>query len=286
MARNRSLNEGPEHIASLDFRVWRTSPHAMARAHAHPDIEVNYLQEGSLRYFMGGRFHEICEGEVAIFWAGMPHQTLTKSKDVEGIWMTLPLVWLLRWRHAAALGARLLKGSLVSYAATDSTRMIFAQWADDFKAGGAVREIMISEVEAHFSRVSIGLRENGRKRRTVPPAVQRVEAITVYLGECYRDEITVDAVAKAMKLHPKYLLTLFRQACGMTLWEYVTRLRLAHAQRLLLKTDRTVLDVAMEAGFGSASAFYQAFRKYEARSPAKYRAGLALNLNERGGKET
>ncbi|CAN5765171.1 helix-turn-helix domain-containing protein [soil metagenome] len=245
----------------------------MARAHTHPDIEVNYLLKGSMRYFMGGRFHEIREGEVAIFWAGMPHQTMAKSTDVEGIWMTLPLVWLLRWRHAAALGARLLKGSLVSYAATITTRELFVQWARDFEGGGAGREIMIGEVEAYFSRVSVGLKESGRRRKAVPPAVQRVEEITVYLGERYRDEISVDEVANAMKLHPKYLLTLFRQACGMTLWEYVTRLRLAHAQRLLLTTDRTVLDVAMEAGFGSASAFYQAFRKYEGRSPAKYRGG-------------
>lgn len=238
----------------------------MARAHTHPDIEVNYLLEG-------GRFHEIKKGEVAIFWAGMPHQTLAKSPDVEGIWMTLPLVWLLRWRHASALGARLMKGSLVSYAVTAAMKEMFVQWAGDFEEDGAAREIMIGEVEAHLSRISIGLKESARRRRTAPPAVQRVEEITVYLGERYRDEITVDEVARAMKLHPKYLLTLFRQACGMTLWEYVTRLRLAHAQRLLLTTDRTVLAVAMEAGFGSASAFYQAFRKYESRSPAKYRGG-------------
>lgn len=245
----------------------------MPRAHTHPDVEVNYLQTGSVRYFIGGRFHEIRSGEVAIFWAGLPHQSLAKSPDVEGIWITLPLVWLLRWRHASALGARLLRGSMVSYTATAANREMFAQWAEDFEEKGAAREIMVGEVEAHFSRVSIGLRESARKRRAVPPAVQRVEETTVYLGERYRDEITVDTVAGAMKLHPKYLLTLFRQACGMTLWEYVTRLRLAHAQRLLLTTDRTVLDVAMEAGFGSASAFYQAFRKYEGRVPGKFREG-------------
>lgn len=268
------MQENPEQVASLDFRVWRTTPYAMARAHAHPDIEVNFLLKGTVRYFMGGRFHEIKQGEVAVFWAGMPHQTLAKSKDVSGIWMTLPLVWLLRWRHATALGARLLKGSMVSYAATETVKEMFAQWAEDFESDGPAREIMIGEVEAHFSRVSIGLKERGRKRRSVPPAVQRVEEITVYLGERYCDEITVDTIASAMKLHPKYLLTLFRQACGMTLWEYVTRLRLAHAQRLLLTTDRTVLDVAMEAGFGSASAFYQAFRKYEGRVPGEFRRRL------------
>ncbi len=265
-----------EPLNSLDFRIWQASPQAMMKAHTHPDIEVNFLQEGHLRYFMGGRFHEIHKGETAIFWAGMPHQSLGKSEDLAGVWMTLPLGWLLRWKHATVLMEKLLHGQLITYQATPSAREMYHQWAREFSEGDlAVREIIGSELEAHLSRLSIGFREKQLPhRRNGSPVVQRVEEITVYLASRYQNEMTVDEVASAAGLHPKYLLTLFRRTCGMTLWQYVTRLRLAHAQRLLLATNRTVLDIALEAGFGSASAFYQAFRKYEGRSPVEFREGV------------
>ena len=103
-----------------------------------------------------------------------------------------------------------------------------------------------------------------------------MEKILRYLAEHYREEITVNDMAEAVRLHPKYLLVLFRRTCGMKLWDYVVRLRLAHAQRLLLTTDRTVADLAQEAGFNSLSAFYHAFRKHgPAGTPADFRAGLS-----------
>jgi len=42
-------------------------------------------------------------------------------------------------------------------------------------------------------------------------------------------------------------------------WEYLTRLRVSHAQRLLITTDLKVLDIAMESGFASVAPFYAAF---------------------------
>lgn len=263
-----------EQLPGLDFRIWHATPTQMPHAHAHPDIEINLLLSGSISYFMSGRFHDVRAGEIAIFWGGMPHQSLTKSRDLSGIWMTIPLSWLMRWKHATALLRLLLEGELITHATSSAAVDSFQKWSAEFNEGDLVmRDVIIQEVEAYLSRISIGLKEKQRsRRRRLSPMAQRVERITVYLGAQYRSDISVEKVAKSVGLHPKYMLSLFRQTCGMTLWEYVIRLRLAHAQRLLLTTDRTVLDIALEAGFGSASAFYRAFRKYESRSPAQFRA--------------
>ena len=56
--------------------------------------------------------------------------------------------------------------------------------------------------------------------------------------------------------------------------DYLAQYRVAHAQRLLATTDRTVLDIAMEAGFTSASRFYVTFQKITGKSPRAYRFSL------------
>lgn len=266
------------HSPSLDFQVWAVSSAIMATAHTHPDVEVNFVRRGRLRYLLHGRFVEIGTGEIAIFWAGMPHQTLEKNTSLDGIWLTLPLLGLLRGEYTRTLAVALLQGEVIRFPAGGRHEEDFARWRDDFSSKDArLRDIAKSEIASYFSRLSLTLKKTARgKPPRLPAEGGRIEGVLEFLAANYREAITVDDVAKAVRLHPKYLLVLFRRACRMTLWEYVVRLRLAHAQRLLLTTDRTVADIAFDAGFNSQSAFYQAFRKYvPAGTPAAFRAGLS-----------
>jgi AraC-like DNA-binding protein len=51
----------------------------------------------------------------------------------------------------------------------------------------------------------------------------------------------------------------------------VLRLRVNHAQRLLLSTTRTISSVALESGFGSSGRLYAAFAKLVGQTPSAYR---------------
>ena len=45
---------------------------------------------------------------------------------------------------------------------------------------------------------------------------------------------------------------------------------MAHARRLLVTTDAKVLDIAMRAGFGSVSQFYNVFSQVTGQTPRQY----------------
>ena len=57
----------------------------------------------------------------------------------------------------------------------------------------------------------------------------------------------------------------------MSIWQYLTRLRLAHAQWLLLTSERSVLSIALESGFGSLARFYAAFTREYGTPPGEFR---------------
>lgn len=251
----------------------------MERPHAHPDVEVNFLRKGSLRYFLNGRFLDVRAGEAAVFWAGMPHQTLEKY-HLEGIWMTIPLPWLLSGRYTRELAGSLLRGELIVLHPDATEQELFERWRRDFSGDDRdLREIAKSEIGSYFSRISVSrLRaERPPPDKPLPAGGDQVENVLNYLAGHYHEEISVEDIARVAGLHPKYLLVLFRRTCRMTLWEYVLKLRLAHAQRLLLTTDRTVADIAFDAGFNSLTSFYHAFRKHvPAGTPVAFRAGGAV----------
>lgn len=234
----------------------------MGEAHLHSDVELNLITEGSCRYFVGGQFETVMAGDIVLFWAGIPHQTVHRSPDAAGIWATLPLDWLLRWQGTARMAEKLLRGDALKTSARAPDQAILAGWVDDLaSANPDLERIAALEMEAWLSRLALRL-QYPKPRKTAPGTPERMTLVTDFLSVHYTEDIGVNDVAKAVGLHPKYLLTLFRKHCHLSLWEYVLRLRLAHAQRLLLMTDRTVTDIAMEAGFGSVSSFYSAFRRY------------------------
>jgi AraC family transcriptional regulator, melibiose operon regulatory protein len=241
----------------------------MPAAHAHTDIEFNYVLNGELRYFFGGRFEIVGPIRLTMFWAGIPHQLVQAAPQTEMVWVTVPLAWFMQWKISESFRQRLLTGEMFRQSTTPAS---VTGWVEDFATGHReLREIVLLEIEACVRRIGVG--EPAPTKRT--GGGDAIEKVTRVIGERYAEELTVADIAGAVKLHPNYLMRLFKQRCGMSLWEYVTRLRVSHAQRLLITTDRKVVDVALESGFGSVSRFHAAFRRVAGQTPRAYRAALA-----------
>ncbi len=63
----------------------------------------------------------------------------------------------------------------------------------------------------------------------------------------------------------------FRDKSGMTVWEFLTQVRMTIAGDLLLQTTRNAADIGMEVGYQSEAAFGKAFQQYMGITPGRYR---------------
>ncbi len=262
MSRGDHLLE-TQHEDELGFRIWRQRHSGvMSRPHTHPDIEVNYLFKGGFSYLHGGAITPIEKERFTVLWGGVPHQTMTPGIGGEGIWITLPLAWFLQWSLPHAMADRLLEGEILADASDSMDGALLSRWLDDAASGKAERHRpLMLEMEARFHRLALGM---SRRPRTAASSGGRegagqITRITRFIARHYREPISVQMIADAMALHPKYLMRVFKQQSGASVWDYLTRLRIAHAQRLLITTEMKVLDVALESGFSSAASFYAAF---------------------------
>ena len=92
-----------------------------------------------------------------------------------------------------------------------------------------------------------------------------------YIASHYDQEITLAEVAEQTHLNPSYLSTLFRQVTGQTFKEYLNRVRVQEAQRLLTHTDYPIMEISIACGFSDQSYFTKVFRKYTGLTPKQYR---------------
>lgn len=253
-------------------------PDVMPAFHRHKEVELNWVASGEMTYLFGGARTVLGPGRLAVFWAAIPHRVTHLAPGTQFYCVHLPLSLFLRWRLPGGLTERLLGGEMVREPdAADRDRLQFEQWQRDMKdPAPEVRHAVHLELEARLCRLARRLAPAGSS--PAPPAdtrtVSKVEEMAGWMGEQYAEAITAADVARAVGLHPKYAMSLFRRHCGMTLGEYLTQQRLSQAQRLLVTTDRKIIDIAFAAGFGSVSRFYEAFTHACGQSPRAYRAGL------------
>jgi AraC-like DNA-binding protein len=92
-----------------------------------------------------------------------------------------------------------------------------------------------------------------------------------YLGACFRDRVTLEQAAGQACLSPFHFNRLFMQTFGETPHEFVTRIRMEEAKKLLLAGNHSVTDICFHLGYESLGSFSLKFRSLTGLSPAAFR---------------
>lgn len=98
-------------------------------------------------------------------------------------------------------------------------------------------------------------------------AVQRMQE---YIEAHLNEDLSLEQLAQAAMYSPWYAYRLFRAHTGLTVSDYIRKLRLSRSAQRLKRGDAHVADAAYALGFGSADGFTRAFRREFGCNPAQY----------------
>jgi AraC family transcriptional regulator len=113
------------------------------------------------------------------------------------------------------------------------------------------------------------------EERRPPGWLPRVEDM---LRERFRDGLTLDALAVEAGVHPAYLSRTFRRFRGRTPGQLLQELRVRAVCQGLADPDRSLADLALEAGFADQSHCTRVFKRVTGMTPGAFRtAGRALD---------
>lgn len=92
-----------------------------------------------------------------------------------------------------------------------------------------------------------------------------------YIREHLSESLTIDKVARHVRLSRTQFIKRFRQETAETFNAYLTRCRLEQARNMLENTDLTIRFISEFLGYGSDVHFYRLFLKHEGLTPSAYR---------------
>ena len=113
--------------------------------------------------------------------------------------------------------------------------------------------------------------------RKISSRDQNEDAVSIIMRAVQEDYVsppTLGAIALKLGYSVPYLSMRFKEVTGIGYRDYIIRVRMEEARRLLANTDKKIVEIAECVGYGDVNFFYSVFKKTEGTSPAVFRKNL------------
>lgn len=110
-------------------------------------------------------------------------------------------------------------------------------------------------------------------KRLSPPATVRkeIQLMCRYIQKHYMEDVQVSELAKLVQLHPSYAGQMFKQEIGENFSDYVNRVRMEKASKLLEQTTMKIYEVSSAVGISDYRYFCKIFKGYTGITPTQYK---------------
>ena len=99
----------------------------------------------------------------------------------------------------------------------------------------------------------------------------RLQNAIDYILQNYAEPLTLEECAYIACMSPSHFSRVFHKTTALSFKEFLNRIRIEEAVKLLESTKCSIAEIAQKVGFSTESYFGYIFRKNKTLSPAKYR---------------
>lgn len=98
-------------------------------------------------------------------------------------------------------------------------------------------------------------------------------ALISYIDSNFAKDLTIRTIAKQFGYSESYIAHIFYDRLKISFRTYLGSVRSEHAKDLILKTDKTLTEIAYECGYNSVNTFCRCFKKRFGVTPSKVKSG-------------
>lgn len=98
-----------------------------------------------------------------------------------------------------------------------------------------------------------------------------IHEIKKYISTHFDQELTLKSIANKFYMNPVYMGQLFKKTYGVYFKDFLLKLRIDEAKKLLRQTDMRVYEIAEKVGFNNSDYFVTQFEKMAGKTPSQYR---------------
>ncbi len=279
-----------EHIAASQEGSWtlfdRRLPAIPFEWHYNSEYELTLTLNSRGQRFIGDSMSPYDDGDLVLIGPTIPHTWCSSESAGAGdthqalvLWFSESFVQSLIRSHIELRSVRILLQS--------STRALEFSQEVRHKARAMICAMLTQTAEdrlpALLQLLLLLSRDRQAKPLTSPPAQappsipeERLGRVLSYLHAHYREQSSVELLAKVAALSPSSLHRLFKLQTGVTTRDYVSQLRIGNACALLVNGNKPIALIADEVGYRNLANFNRQFRALKGMTPREFREAFTL----------
>lgn len=225
---------------------------------------ISHIIDGTFTFVLDNTEYTAKAGETVILDCFVPHEYYTK-KSFESIWI-----------HFNGLNCRELyneitktEGNIIKSSDAKRIERLAFKIYNDMESADKPSEINISlDIYKILSELLNPLHVNIRTNESYEENITKVKR---YICDHINEPLTVQTLAAQIPMSSSHFSRIFKNQTGFSPYEFVLVTRLNKAKDMLQKTNDSILRIAYETGFNSASNFICFFTTNTGISPSKFR---------------
>ena len=252
--------------------------------HVHDCFELVHVQRGSGIHTIHGRPYAILAGDCYLIPTGQAHSyTAVDHLRIHNLLFTPKLFPGEDWRRLVAVPGlrpfldpvegqrhKLALDPANDHEVATQFRNVHAELMRGSPGSELAARAQFMVLLLMLGRIAAAYLPGAEVGSDGPPPGPAAAAAG-YIHAHAEEPLTVATVAEAVGLSANYLGELFKAEFGLSVHDYVNRLRIERARDLLALSDRSVTDIALAVGFDGPSYFGKVFRRATGHTPRAYR---------------
>ncbi|HMI03623.1 MAG TPA: AraC family transcriptional regulator [Pedobacter sp.] len=256
--------------------------------HYHPEYELVLVTKSSGRRMVGDHIGYFDEGDLVIMGPTLPHVWVNDDKYIngqadspadaivihfvddflgEGFFQIPEMESIKNFLELSHHGA-VIKGE-----AKDKVSGIMKDMLNMNGIQRLASLISIFDIIASNSEYEL-LASPGFVRNSHLRCSDRFSKVTEYIMRNFNNEITLPEIASIANMAVTTFCNFFKEQYRITFIEYLNKVRIGYACKLLCENKQNIVEIAYESGFNNLANFNRQFKKLKNMTPSDYRRAL------------
>ena len=251
--------------------------------HTHDIYELNFIQWGSgVKRIVGDSIETISDWDLVLItksnlehtWDGVPKEGQRMKEITLQFAADFFTETMLQRNQMVSIGKMFERGKHGLLFSQEATREVAPELNQLVEQTGSFEQFL------HFIRIlhTLSLDAHARELSSTVFAKEidrydsrRVKKVEEYLSAHYQEDVRLSDLAKLVNMSEVGFSRFFHLRTGMTVSEYLIKIRIGQAARLLVDTTNTIREIAFACGFNNISNFNRLFLKIKQLTPNDFR---------------
>lgn len=242
--------------------------------HAHLDIELLYVINGTVSFFLEDKQFTLSKDDFLIVNIDTLHRAKVEG-DALACRIEIPFLELSRLTSKSSFvfwcNSTTNSGEAYELARELIKKLIWEEYDNDGRDKIYIKSLYYQLLNILVNDFLIDNEKEGYNDQE-HKFDDRKQQIENYIRQNYSGDISLQSLADKLYLSSAYLSKYIKKQFGMSFIEYVNTLRFNIAVSQLLYSDKSVLRIAMDTGFSSSATLNKLFKEKYNKTPTEFRA--------------